>query len=186
MVTQPQTMTENTTPRTFVRPDDTATITCPACQLVKTLSVGQFRGNRHTISVRCACGHRFSVALDFRRFYRKKTTLAGIYDTQALDSIDNKERRTQLSGVYTMQAPAFGSGVMQITNISSGGLQFVTTYDHTIELGQKARVNFTLDDRNHTELTKNVIVQSVNDRVIGCRFAEGEYVEQALRFYLFP
>jgi hypothetical protein len=67
-----------------------------------------------------------------------------------------------------------------------GGLQFVTSNDHAIETGHKARVVFTLDDRNQTELIKNVVIQSVNGHVIGCRFAEGEPLEQALRFYLFP
>jgi len=101
-----------------------------------------------------------------------------------LDAI--KWKKSRLTGVYTLQAPAVGDGHMQVTNISLGGLQFVTTDDHAIEAGQKARVAFTLDDRNQTEVTKNVVVQSVNGHVIGCRFAEGEPLEQALRFYLFP
>jgi hypothetical protein len=179
-------MTESNTQRTFVKPDDTATITCPECHLIKTIPVGQFRGNRHAISVRCACGYSFPVNLDFRRHYRKKTTLPGVYDTET-SGIDNKKwKKTRLTGTYTIEAPASGNGHMQVTNISLGGLQFITSDNHAIETGQKARVAFTLDDRHQTELTKNVIIQSVNGHVIGCRFAEGEPLEQALRFYLFP
>ncbi len=179
-------MTDSNPQRTFVKPDDTATITCPACQIIKTISVAKFRSTRHTITVRCACGHSFPVALDFRRHYRKKTTLPGFYDTAALDFDTKKWKKARLTGVYTLQAPAIGTGQMLVTNISLGGLQFFTSDDHAIEAGHKARVAFTLDDRNQTELIKNVVIQSVNDHVIGCRFAEGETLEQALRYYLFP
>lgn len=179
-------MTESNPQRTFVKPDDTAAITCPACQLTKTIAVGKFRPTRHTIAVRCTCGHSFPVALDFRRHYRKKTTLPGIYDTKTSEFDAKRWKKARLTGIYTLQAPATGDGHMQVTNISCGGLQFVTPSDHAIEVGQKARVAFTLDDAHQTEIIKNVIIQSVNGHVIGCRFAEGEVLEQRLGFYLFP
>jgi hypothetical protein len=75
---------------------------------------------------------------------------------------------------------------MQVTNLSTGGLQFVTSSDHAIEVGQQVLVSFTLDDRKQTEITKNVTIQSVNGSVIGCQFRENEPLEQALGFYLFP
>lgn len=179
-------MTDNNPQRTFVKPDDTAAIICPECHLTRNIAVGKFRPGRHTINVRCACGHAFPVHLDFRRHYRKKTALPGIYDTKTA-GIDSKHwKKTKLSGVYTMHAPAIGDGQLQVSNISLGGLQFITSDDHTIETGQKARVAFILDDRKQTEIIKNVIIQSVNGHVIGCQFAEGEPLEQGLRFYLFP
>jgi len=75
---------------------------------------------------------------------------------------------------------------MQVTNLSTGGLQFATSSDHTIEVGQQVQVSFTLDDRKQTEIIKNVTIQSVNGSIIGCQFVENEPLEQALRFYLFP
>lgn len=180
-------MTARNTQRTFVKTDDTAIIQCPECNLVKTISVGEFRSNRHSITVRCTCGHSFLVDLDFRRSYRKKTSLAGEYETQAM-GIDPKKwkKTTRLAGVYTIQHPASGDGHMQVTNLSTGGLQFVTSSDHAIEVGQQVLVSFTLDDRKQTEITKNVTIQSVNGSVIGCQFRENEPLEQALGFYLFP
>jgi len=179
-------MTDDNPQRTFVKPDDTAAITCPECHLVKTIAVGKFRPNRHTINVRCTCGHAFPVHLDFRRHYRKQTTLPGIYDTKTAEMALEDWKKTRLTSVYTMHAPAAGSGHMRVSNISLGGLQFITSDDHTIETGQKARVAFILDDPHQTEIIKNVIIQSVNGHVIGCRFAEGEVLERRLGFYLFP
>lgn len=180
-------MTTHNIQKTFVKTDDTAVIKCPECDLAKTIAVGKFRSNRHSITVRCTCGHSFPVELDFRQSYRKKTSLAGEYETLDM-GIDQKnwKKTTKLTGVYTIQHPAGGDGHMQVTNLSSGGLQFVTSSDHVIEVGHHVQVSFTLDDRHQTEITKNVTIQSVNGSVIGCQFIAGEPLGQALRFYLFP
>lgn len=85
-----------------------------------------------------------------------------------------------------MQSPATGGGHVLISNLSCGGLQFITTGHHHIEVGQRARISFTLDDQKRSEITKHVIIQSVTDKIVGCRFAKNEPLEQGLRFYLFP
>jgi hypothetical protein len=178
-------MSEPTLVRAFVKPDDSATITCPYCQQAKTVPVGKFRDQQHVLKVRCACGHSFTVSLDFRKHYRKKTILPGIYEIT--DAAHRKHwKKTQLSGVYTMQAPATGCGHMQVTNISLGGLQFKTPGSHSISIGQHAQVSFTLDDRKQTTIIKQVTVQSIDDKTIGCKFSDNQPLEQGLRFYLFP
>ncbi|KAF0190189.1 MAG: PilZ domain-containing [Desulfobulbaceae bacterium] len=179
-------MTASNTQRIFVKPDDTAIIQCPECHLAKTISVGEFRSSRHSIKVRCTCGHSYPVDLDFRRSYRKKTSLAGLYETHTKELDDKHWKKTRLTGVYTIQHPASGDGHMQVTNLSTGGLQFITSSKHTIEVGQQVRVSFTLDDRKQTEIIIIVTIQSVNGSVIGCQFVGNEPLEQALRFYLFP
>ena len=179
-------MPANNIQRIFVKPGDTATIHCPVCQLAKTVDVGKFRTTRHTITARCTCGNSFPVSLEFRKCYRKKTALPGTYEARAANIDDKQWKKTNLTGVYNMQAPATGCGHMQITNISSGGLQFVTPCSHTIEVGDHARIVFTLDDRKQTEINKQAVVQSVLGNVIGCQFYSNEILEQGLRFYLFP
>ncbi|MDD3814907.1 MAG: hypothetical protein PHZ02_09690 [Desulfocapsaceae bacterium] len=179
-------MTSENIQRVFVKPDDTATINCPKCQLAKTVGVGKFRTTRHTITARCTCGHSFPVSLDFRKNYRKETALPGTYKTRVSEVDDKQWKKTKLTGSYNMQAPASGNGYMLITNLSCGGLQFTTPGDHAIEVGQHAQISFTLDDRKQTKITKHAIIQSVAGNIIGCRFADDEPLEQGLRFYLFP
>lgn len=169
--------------RVFVKSDDRATINCPECQLAKTVAVGKFRSNRHIIKVRCTCDHSFPVSLDFRKFYRKKTALSGTYATPT-SSLDSKKSRP--AGVYGLQTPTMDIGHILVTNVSCGGIQFTTPGSHTIKIGQEARIVFTLDDRRHTQISRRVIVQSVADNIIGCRFFDNEPLEQGLRFYLFP
>jgi hypothetical protein len=172
--------------KTFVKPDGTAIIICPNCELAKTVAVGKFRSQRHIIKVRCTCGHTFPLSLDFRKSYRKKTALPAIYETHVPGADIKRGEKSKLAGIHTMQALAPGSGHIQVTNISAGGLQFTTADNHSFEVGQKAQITFTLDDRKKTEINKLVIVQSVTDNIIGCRFASNEPLEQGLRFYLFP
>ena len=179
-------MPDNNIQRVFVKPGDTATIHCPVCQLAKTVDVGKFRTTRHTITARCTCSHSFSVSLEFRKCYRKKTELPGTFEARTANSDDTQWKKTNLSGVYNMQAPATGCGHMLVTNLSSVGLQFTTPSNHNIKIGDHTRITFILDDRKQTEISKRVIVQSIVGNVIGCQFASNETLEQGLRFYLFP
>jgi hypothetical protein len=172
--------------KSFVKPDNTATITCPNCQLTKTIAVGQFRSTRHTIKARCTCGHSFPINLDFRKYYRKKTKLPGIYNPKKKGISNTQPKKTQLAGIYVMKSPDGGSYPVVVTNISLSGLQFTLLSRDGIEIGQQGRITFTLDDRKQTEIDKQVIVKSVSDNIIGCRFADNEALEHGLRFYLFP
>jgi hypothetical protein len=169
-------MMSDTIQRVFVKTDDTATIDCPECRLAKTVVVGKFRSVRHTIKARCTCGHSFTVSLDFRRYYRKNTKLEGRYETQREEVDPRFRKETNLAGTYSMQ----------VTNLSCGGLQFSTHVRHALEVGQQIRITFTLDDKKQTEISKLVIMQSITNNIIGCRFAGDAPLEQALRFYLFP
>lgn len=99
---------------------------------------------------------------------------------------DKQSEKTQLTGTDVMKSPDAGFYRVIVTNISLGGLQFTLHRRHTIEKGQQARITFTLDDQKQTEINKQVIIQSVSDNIIGCRFADNEVLGQGLRFYLFP
>jgi len=179
-------ISDNNIQRAFVKPDDTATIHCSLCQLANTVVVSKFRTSKHTIKVRCNCGHSFPISLDFRTYYRKKIALPGTYETWASKVDDKHWKKTNLTGVYNMEAPSAGCGHIQVTNISCGGLQFTTPGSHAIEVGDQARITFTLDDPKQTEIDKRVIVQSIAGNIIGCRFASNEPLKRGLRFYLFP
>ena len=97
MATQPLTI--------HIRDNNAATLVCPACGLVRQIAVAKFRNDRHTLAIRCRCGHVYSVLLDFRRHFRKPTSLAG---------------------TYVSRDPAGpGGGVIRILNISRSGVGFI-------------------------------------------------------------
>lgn len=151
--------------KSFVKTNDTASIRCPDCDFVKNIAVGKFRNSdRHTLKTRCSCGSTFFVALDFRKHYRKPTSLLGIYSL-----IGPRSR---------------GGGQMQITNISRSGISFSVSGHHTIDIGQQAILNFKLDNKKQTELTKKVLVKNIRNNSIGCEFIDQNQLDKDLGFYL--
>jgi len=150
--------------KVHVRENNTATLMCPACGAVKHIAVDDFRHGQHTISVRCRCQHVFTVLLDFRRHYRKQTSLPGIYEIISQGGI--------------------GGGIIHINNISRGGVGFTVSGLHRIEKGQELYIEFQLNDKKKTTLKKRVLVKSVLQNTIGCQFKDTVEMDRALGFFL--
>ena len=147
-----------------IRDGNSATLICPGCGLVRQVSVAKFRNDRHTLSVRCRCGHVYNVLLDFRRHFRKPTSLAG---------------------TYVSRDPAGpGGGVIRIVNISRSGVGFTVSGRHRIEPGQELQIEFQLTDRNKSVLKKPVVVRTVQDNTVGCEFLCTGELDKALGFFL--
>lgn len=157
---EPETAREQ---KAFVKDGDEATIICPSCNVVKELSVRQFRHRLHMLKVKCKCGNTFRVQLEFRRHFRKPTDLSGTYD---------------------LLHPAVGGGIARIVNLSLSGVCFEVKGMHDLKIGQKGVLVFKLDNRKETVLSKRVIVRSVIGNRIGSEFMEDQAYEKELGFYL--
>lgn len=151
--------------KSFVKTNETASIRCPNCASVKNMPVGRFRNTQHTLKTRCSCDTVFMVSLDFRRHYRKPTKLIGVYTTLGGNG---------------------AGGQMQVDNISRSGVGFSFSGKNRMTVGQKALLNFTINDRKQTELTKKVIIRRIKDNSIGCEFANMNQIGKDLGFYLQP
>ena len=150
--------------KAFVHPNNTATIICPACNLAKQVSVKAYRHKKHRIKIRCICKSVFVVQLDFRRHYRKKT---------------------QLTGTYRIINPtAGGGGIIHIRNLSQSGLGFTVSGIHKIQIDQSLLLEFQLNDKHQTTLTKKAHVRYIDQNYIGCQFMNQDSIEKALGFYL--
>jgi hypothetical protein len=103
------------------------------------------------------------VALEKRKKYRKQTNLPGTYTN--LDAENDK-------------------GVMSVMDISGTGLKLKLNVSRNFNIGDTLRVEFNLDDKRHTEIKKNVVVQNVSGNYVGVAFASGETDDPALGFYL--
>lgn len=151
--------------KSFVKTNNTASIRCPNCARAKNIPVGRFRETQHTLKTRCSCDTVFMVSLDFRRHYRKPTKLIGVYTTIGGNG---------------------DGGEMQVDNISRSGVGFSFSGSHRMTVGQKALLNFTINDKKQTELTKKVIIKRISDNNIGCEFANMTQIGKDLGFYLQP
>ena len=156
MATQPLTI--------HIRDINAATLVCPACGLVRQIAVAKFRNDRHTLAIRCRCGHVYSVLLDFRRHFRKPTSLAG---------------------TYVSRDPAGpGGGVIRILHISRSGVGFTVSGRHRILPGQELQIEFQLTDRNRTVIKKQAVVRTVQENTVGCEFLCAGELDKALGFFL--
>ncbi len=151
----------------FVKDDNQTTIVCPECSSAKVISVKQFRGHRHKLKIKCGCGHIFKIQLEFRLHRRKDTSLPGTFKA-------NTESTTRDSGIIT------------VVNLSLSGACFEIRGKNDVEIGQKGRIQFTLDDNKNSVFFKNVTIRSIHNNRIGCEFVEDRAYEPALGFYLRP
>ena len=150
--------------KTFVRPDNTATIICPACSMAKNISVASYKNNKHVIKVRCPCREVFTIHLDFRNHYRKPTNLPGT-----------------VRPLGTAPEDAFPA---TIKNISLSGIGFSTDFAQYLKIGQNLIVVFQLDDKDCTEVKKEIQIVLINDNYIGCQFLDIDPFEKTLGFFL--
>jgi hypothetical protein len=135
--------------KTYIRPDNTAVITCPHCGRQKTINADSLKEHKSKIKVKCACNNRFTVDLEFRKRIRKPTSLRGTYKNHS------QKGRT---------------GNMRVMNVSVGGLEFSTLDIDNFKEGDELTLTFTLDDEHRSEIRKDATVMNVRTKSVGCEF----------------
>ena len=154
---------DNQSEKSFVRQDGQAIIVCPACRKVSKVGVDHFPSRKTRLKVRCACSHTFAVSLDYRQSFRRDTNLVGTYNIVASHHYERMAR---------------------IKNISFDGLCLEADSTNGVQEGQEGRIEFTLDDKKKTPITKEFLIQSVSGNLIGCKFKNEQAYEKELGFYL--
>lgn len=146
-------MPNSNIPKTYVRPDNTAVLTCPHCTMQKVILADAFKGQKHKLKVKCSCQKVFVVNLEFRSRVRKKIYLRGTYINHSLND---------------------SSGILFVQDISVTGLAFTRVDVKKFKAGDELTVEFALDDEYNTEISKEVIVKDVRQNSIGCEFETSE------------
>ena len=147
----------------YVNPNGTAVVKCPGCLTGKTVPADRFRGSKHILKVKCRCGNLFWIELEFRKFYRKHTSL---------------------SGSYFLLPEKIHRGRMLVLNISKGGVGLQIIGSHRLSPGQELMISFNLDDSQGSLLDRRVVVKLVNRNYIGCQFLGDVSHDKTLGFYL--
>jgi len=148
--------------KVFVCRTNEVKIICPKCELEKNINVFKFKDTHKRLKVKCKCGEEFRLALDFRKYYRKKIQLAGecfIHEKNERDDI-------------------------LIIDISMTGINFTTFKPHNFSEDDSVELKFNLDNPTKTEIQTTVRIKWINDRNIGAQFNNPKLLEKDLRFYL--
>jgi len=150
--------------KVFLNSENFANFLCPQCEKSWKKDLNNFKSHDKKIifKCKCPCGHSFSVLLERRRHLRKNTDLGGAFIH------DKKKIR----------------GIINIKNISKGGLGFELTSDYLIGTGDIVLVRFILDDPFDTLISKETLIRKIKGRYIGAEFLDRIWKQDLLNLYL--
>ncbi len=151
--------------KVYIGNNDMATFKCPACNKTKTTNVSRYKSIKKAVRVKlnCPCGHSYTVLLERRKHIRKNLQLPG-----ALVTLKDGKR-----------------GAMVITDLSRSGVHIKLNIKTDINVGDKLMLEFTLDDTQRSQITKEVIVRSIRDLDIGAEFISKDHYDKLGSYLLF-
>lgn len=158
-------MTDNSVVKTYIRPDKTAVLTCPHCNLQRIIDTASFKDHKFRLKVRCSCKNVYTAIIEFRKRIRKRTHLRGTYINHS-----QKDKR----------------GNLIVLNVSVSGLEFSSVDIQNFKVEDELTIQFTLDDEHRTEVRKQAIIRDIRTKSIGCEFpGSGDYAfDGDLGFYI--
>lgn len=154
--------------KVFVNDDGIAVVTCPECNTSKNMDARKYKKLDKAVRAKCKCkcGNTFGVLLERRKFFRKAVNLSGKF------TIKNEK----------------GSGSMKVEDLSRTGLNFKVNLPPRFKINDKVIVEFHLDDKQRTFITKEATIKIISGMKIGAEFntvssSDIEY-DKALGFYM--
>ena len=76
-------------------------------------------------------------------------------------------------------------GMMEILDLSRSGLRMEINTDAEIKVGDILKLQFTLDDKQNSEVTKEVIVRSISGHSLGTEFLSLDHYDKLGSYLLF-
>ncbi len=120
-------------------PQKTFLVVCPHCNQSKIFNLNDLPPNSpNPFNYECRCGGFSSVLLNYRRSYRKRVNLAGMF------TVPSESKKIER--------------ICSILDISATGMQIVTDYFKTISEGQLIHTTVILDDKLRTRLELHCVV----------------------------
>ena len=120
-------------------PQKTFLVVCPHCNQSKIFNLNDLPPNSpNPFTYGCRCGWFSSVLLNYRRSYRKRVNLAGMF------TVPSESKKIER--------------ICTILDISATGMQIMTDFFKTISEGQLIHTTVVLDDKLRTRLELHCVV----------------------------
>lgn len=153
--------------KAFIDSEGKASIKCPECHEVRLVDVKNYtKLDRHVrFNVKCPCRHSFKVILERREYFRRPVTFEG----------------TCLLKEGALMAE------VKICDLSRKGMKVQLLKETPVALGDRALVEFRLDDEKKTLIRKDAVVRSITGLFLGMEFFSIDphnVYDKALGFYL--
>ncbi|MBF0225541.1 MAG: PilZ domain-containing protein [Desulfobacterales bacterium] len=153
--------------KVFVTDEGIATFICPQCSASRTANVSNQLQIESIVKVKCKCkcGNLYSVLLERRRHYRKKTNFPGVY-------------------YYIVNGEQSDRGILTIKDISISGLKIAFSTPKRYKPGHKLWIEFRLDDKHRSLIRKEILIVAVRGNELGAKFCSQDQYDKPIGFYL--
>ncbi|BBO93008.1 PilZ domain-containing protein [Desulfosarcina ovata] len=154
-------------PRVFLNERQEGTFICPACNKGVIRDLSRFSGIESAVRLKCkcSCGHVYRVLVERRAHFRKSVNLLGRYFYKRGDGVHKR-------------------GLIRVRDISQSGLLFAVNSEPEFKTGDTLTVEFTLDDRDRSEIREEGIVKRIQANMVGIAFQTTDHYGK-LGHYLF-
>ncbi|MBF0199931.1 MAG: PilZ domain-containing protein [Desulfamplus sp.] len=152
--------------RAYVDENDKSVFVCPSCGFEKRFDASIFKEKKKNITVKCKCGLKSELTIEFRKHIRKSVEIIG---QGTLGKIDKK----------------FDVIVKDIS-LNGLALEFmIGDRKHVKELssGDSIKVSFELDNDKGWFISKDCIVRSVRNLRVGVEFRDDNFSKK-IGFYV--
>ncbi|MGD9732700.1 MAG: PilZ domain-containing protein [Desulfamplus sp.] len=139
---------------------------CPDCGFEKRFDASAFKNKKKNLTIKCRCGNKTEMEIEFRKHFRKKVELFG----NCLLKKNNKKCEIIIRDL-SMQGVRFE--FLHVCNKSMADIEI----DDIIE------IEFRLDTKQNDLILKRCMVRSKIDNFIGAQFQDDNFAKR-LGFYL--
>lgn len=142
----------------FLRDSGMATFICPKCNRSVAKALDAYKNTEKAVKIKCtcSCGHVYRAILNRRKFPRKVSNFPGQYRFKGERGIEVK-------------IP------LRVVDISQKGLRLELNDSRIFTIGEKVTIEFTLDDRDRSQITIEGVVRRTRERSISIEFFSTEH-----------
>lgn len=151
--------------KVFANADDMATFQCLKCGKSKTADVSRYKKTEKSVLVKCSCpcGHTYTVLLERRKNFRKNVAFPGTYTSKTGDQ----------------------KGEMIVTDLSRSGVRVKLNSETGVQVGDTLIIEFNLDDTNRSFISREVVVRSIHDQLLGTEFLSTDHYDRLGSYLLY-
>jgi hypothetical protein len=138
-------------------------LSCPKCGNTKRVIISKTPNIGRVYKITCKCHHHFFAVFDRRKHRRKKLDLVGTYSLSR----------------------SFTDNIINIIDLSSGGLAFVRTDKNKLSIGDKISIRFNLDNPDGDLIECTAIIRNISNKKVSAEFVNMKgKMQTTLGFYL--
>jgi len=129
---------------------ESVNLVCSKCGNARRIVTSKLTHVGRIYKVKCACTHGFSIQFERRKYKRKKLKFIGTYSTEH-NLTDH---------------------IIDIVDLSRGGLAFTRTDSNKLMLGDKINIRFNLDNPEQDLIECTVLIRNVFDSRVCVEFLD--------------